>query len=85
MPKARVIDVVNRDEDANFGAFANHILAEGDSWFAWSHLNARPSSNLLKEMDFERKTVIFNYALSGDVIRNMGDRSEERRVGKECA
>ena len=71
MAKPRVVNVQFNNEQIFFGEFANHILAEGDSWFGWAHLNLAPSSNLLEELRFERATVVVSYAFSGDTIRNM--------------
>ena len=71
MPAPDVIDVQFRDTPVTFGAYKNHILAEGDSWFAWSQLVAKPSANLLRKLVFADKTVIVNCAYSGDIIATM--------------
>lgn len=83
MAKARVVNVQFNDEQVFFGDYANHLLAEGDSWFAWAHLNLKPSSNILEQLQFTRKTVVVSYAFTGDVIRNMGDISRNPSIGFE--
>jgi hypothetical protein len=40
------------DETIFFSEYTNHLLAEGDSWYAWAHLNLHPSSNILEQLDF---------------------------------
>lgn len=73
MAKPRVVNIQFNDEPVDFGRYRNHLLAEGDSWFAWAHLNLKPSSNLLEQLQFTQKSVVVSCAYSGDVIRNMGD------------
>ena len=73
MVKPRVVNVQFNNERVYWGDYANHILAEGDSWFGWAHLNLKPSSNLLEELRLERATVVVSYAYSGDTMRNMAD------------
>jgi len=71
----KVFDIQFHDEEndpISFGAYASHILAEGDSWFAWAQLSGAPSSNLLRELTFADKTMVINCAYSGDVIDTMG-------------
>jgi hypothetical protein len=74
MAKARVVNVQFNDEQPNFAEYANRLLAEGDSWFAWAHLNLVPSSNILEQLEFRDPTVIISLAYSGDVIRNMSNK-----------
>ena len=73
MAKARVVNVQFNDEQPTFAQYTNRLLAEGDSWFAWAHMNRKPSSNILEELQFLDPTVIVSLAYSGDVISNMGD------------
>ncbi len=73
MAKARVVNTQFNDEEIHFGDYTHHLLAEGDSWYAWAHLNLHPSSNLLEQLEFRDPTVIVNLAYSGDVMRNMSD------------
>src|SRR5258705_5714150 len=75
MAKSRVVNVQFNDETIFFGEYTNHLLAEGDSWFAWAHLNLHPSSNILEQLKFRDSTVIVSLAYTGDVIRNMSDES----------
>lgn len=74
MPQPRVVNVqLNPEEFIFFGDYGVHILAEGDSWFAWSQLNLVPSSNILQQLDFDAPSLVVNYAYSGDTIRRMAD------------
>ncbi len=83
MAKPRVVNVQFNNEQIFWGEYANHILAEGDSWFGWAHMNLVPSSNLLEELRFEKSTVVVSYAYSGDTIRNMGDLSSNGAFAEE--
>lgn len=69
--------------EPDFGLFAQHLLAEGDSWFAWSRLDFRPSSNILEALEFDRKTLIVNHAYSGDRIHYMGKSATNPAFGFE--
>ena len=51
--------------------YANLLLAEGDSWFAWGYMNLRPSPNVLASMTFRNSTATLSYAYSGDTIGDM--------------
>lgn len=73
MAKPRVVNTQFNDETIYFSEYTNHLLAEGDSWYGWAHLNLNPSSNIPEQLDFRDSTVIVNLAYSGDVIRNMSD------------
>jgi lysophospholipase L1-like esterase len=74
MPQPRVVNVqLNPEELISFADYGIRILAEGDSWFAWSQLNLVPSSNLLQQLDFDAPSLVVNYAYSGDTIRRMAD------------
>lgn len=73
MAKARVVNVQFVDEDINFNQYTHRMLAEGDSWFAWAHLNIKPSSNILEQLEFREPAVIVNLAYSGDVIADISD------------
>ncbi len=55
----------------NQNAYANLLLAEGDSWFAWGYLNVKPSPNVLTSMDFVKRTATISYAYSGDTVGDM--------------
>lgn len=74
MPQPRVVNVkVNPNEDYSLGDYSIRLLAEGDSWFAWSYLNLKPSSNLLQQLDFDKSAIVVSFAYSGDTIRRMVD------------
>src|SRR5471030_876799 len=74
MAHARVVNIeMIADETFDLDQYPIRLLAEGDSWFAWSQLNLKPSSNLLRELEFERAAIVINYAYSGDTIRHMAD------------
>ena len=75
MAKARVVNTQFNDETVDFTQYANHLLAEGDSWYAWAHMNLAPSSNIPEQLEFQQPTVIVNLAYSGDVIGNMSEAS----------
>ena len=83
MAKPRVVNVQFNNEQIFWGEYANHILAEGDSWFGWAHMNLVPSSNLLEELRFEKSTVVVSYAYSGDTITNMADLSSNSAFAEE--
>jgi len=83
MAKPRIVNVQFNNESVFWGEYANRILAEGDSWFGWAHLNLKPSSNLLEELRFEQSTVIVSYAYSGDTIRNMADLCSNSAFARE--
>ncbi len=73
MAKARIVNIQFNDETIDFPQYTNHLLAEGDSWYAWAHLNLDPSSNIPEQLEFRDPTVIVNLAYSGDVISNISD------------
>ena len=75
MAKPRVVNTQFNDERLFFSDYANHLLAEGDSWYGWAHLNLVPSSNVPDQLEFRDSTIIVNLAYSGDVMRNMSDTS----------
>ena len=83
MADKTVFNAFSNQAEPDFGTFAQHLLAEGDSWFAWSRLDFRPSSNILEALEFDRKTLIVNLAFTGDVIRNMGDSATNPGLGFE--
>ena len=78
-----VFNAWDNKPEPDFGLFAQHLLAEGDSWFAWSRLDFRPSSNILEALEFDRKTLIVNLAYTGDVMRNMGNSATNPALGSE--
>ncbi|MCU0805941.1 MAG: SGNH/GDSL hydrolase family protein [Burkholderiales bacterium] len=65
-----VTDTQSGDPDTSPGAFEARILAEGDSWFT---IGAIPSSNLLFELRFPRRTAVVNIAYPGDTIVRIAD------------
>lgn len=73
MAKARVVNVQFNDEPIDFTQYDHRMIAEGDSWFAWAHLNIEPSSNILEQLEFREPAVIVNLAYSGDVISDISD------------
>jgi hypothetical protein len=75
MAKPRVVNTQFNDETVFFGEYTNHLLAEGDSWYAWAHLNLAPSSNIPEQLEFRDSTVIVNLAYSGEIVRNMSGAS----------
>ena len=77
MAKARVVNLQFNNETIDFSQYTNHLLAEGDSWFAWAHLNLMPSSNVPEQLEFVDPTVIVNLAYSGDVVSHMADKSSD--------
>ncbi|MBE7422336.1 MAG: hypothetical protein HS110_07915 [Zoogloeaceae bacterium] len=50
---------------AHFNDYAQRLLAEGDSWFAWAYLGFDVSPSLLTELRFGRRTATLCYACSG--------------------
>jgi lysophospholipase L1-like esterase len=73
MAKARVVNVQFNDEQVDFNQYDYRLLGEGDSWFAWAHLNLTPSSNILEQLEFRKPAVIVSLAYSGDVIRDISN------------
>lgn len=73
MPKARIVNVQFNDEQVDFSPYQHRLLAEGDSWFAWSQFSLAPSSNVLEQLEFAAPAVIVSLAYSGDVIRDISD------------
>lgn len=73
MAKARVVNVQFNDEPVDFSSYDYRLLADGDSWFAWSQFNLAPSSNILEQLAFRKPAVIVSLAYSGDVIRDISD------------
>jgi lysophospholipase L1-like esterase len=73
MAKARVVNVQFNDEQIDFNQYDYRLLGEGDSWFAWAHLNLAPSSNVLEQLTFRKPAVVVSLAYSGDVIRDISD------------
>ena len=73
MAKARVVNVQFNDEQIDFSQYTHRLLAEGDSWFAWAHLNLVPSSSIVEQLEFRKPAVIVNLAYSGEVIHDISD------------
>jgi lysophospholipase L1-like esterase len=65
-----VADTQSGEPDTSPGTFDARVLAEGDSWFT---IGAIPSSNLLFELRFPRRTAVVNIAYPGDTIVHMTD------------
>lgn len=61
-------------------SFVKRILCEGDSWFS---IGAIPSSNLLFGLKFAQSTLVYNLAVPGDTIRNMGSITSNKELAKE--
>jgi lysophospholipase L1-like esterase len=73
MAKARVVNVEFNDEQIAFSDYRHRLLGEGDSWYSWAHLNLKPSSNILEQLEFRHPAVVVSLAYSGDVISNISD------------
>lgn len=54
-----------------FAHYAQLLLAEGDSWFAWGYLGLNTAPNLLNRLQFAKPTATLNYAYSGHTIGDM--------------
>jgi hypothetical protein len=65
-----VADTQSGNPDTSPGTFDARILAEGDSWLT---IGAIPSSNLLFELRFPRRTAVVNIAYPGDTIVHIAD------------
>jgi lysophospholipase L1-like esterase len=55
----------------HFNNYAQLLLAEGDSWFAWGYLDFDVAPNLLNRLGFSRRTATLSYAYSGHTIGDM--------------
>jgi lysophospholipase L1-like esterase len=55
----------------HFNDYAQLLLAEGDSWFAWGYLGFDVQPNLLNRLEFERRTATLNHAYSGHTVGDM--------------
>jgi lysophospholipase L1-like esterase len=55
----------------HFNDYAQLILAEGDSWFAWAYLGLDVSPSILNRLQFVRRTATLNYAYSGHTVGDM--------------
>lgn len=55
----------------HFNNYAQLLLAEGDSWFAWGYLGFDVAPNILNRLNFGKKTATLNYAYSGHTIGDM--------------
>lgn len=55
----------------HFNHYAQLLLAEGDSWFAWGYLGLDVPPNLLNRLTFAKKTATLNYAYSGHTLHDM--------------
>lgn len=52
----------------HFNDYAQILLAEGDSWFAWAYLGLDISPSILNRLQFVRRTATLSYAYSGHTI-----------------
>lgn len=55
----------------HFGNYAQLLLAEGDSWFAWAFLGFGVSPSILTALQFDRSTATLCYAYSGHTLHDM--------------
>jgi len=55
----------------HFNDYAQLLLAEGDSWFAWAWMGFDVSPSILTELAFDRRTATLCYAYSGDTSGDM--------------
>lgn len=55
----------------HFNDYAQRLLAEGDSWFAWAYMGFDVSPSILTELAFDRRTATLCYAYSGNTSGDM--------------
>jgi lysophospholipase L1-like esterase len=55
----------------HFNDYAQLLLAEGDSWFAWAYLGFDVSPSILTALKFDRSTATLCYAYSGQTSGDM--------------
>jgi len=55
----------------HFNDYAQILLAEGDSWFAWAYLGLDVSPSILNRLQFVRRTATLSYAYSGHTSGDM--------------
>ena len=55
----------------HFNDYAQLLLAEGDSWFAWAYMGFDVSPSILTELAFDRRTATLCYAYSGHTSGEM--------------
>jgi lysophospholipase L1-like esterase len=55
----------------HFNDYAQLLLAEGDSWFAWAYLGFDVSPSILNALKFDRRTATLCYAYSGHTSGDM--------------
>ena len=55
----------------HFNDYAQLLLAEGDSWFAWAWLGFDVSPSILNALKFDRRTATLCYAYSGHTSGDM--------------
>ncbi|WP_194726339.1 SGNH/GDSL hydrolase family protein [Noviherbaspirillum malthae] len=74
MRKAEVVNIQRGgSSDISYADYDITILAEGDSWFSWGELNLMPSSNILEQLRFPKRSLVVNYAYAGDTTRRIVD------------
>ena len=55
----------------DFNSYAQLLLAEGDSWFAWAYLGFDVSPSILNALKFDNRTATLCYAYSGHTSGDM--------------
>jgi len=55
----------------HFNDYAQLLLAEGDSWFAWAYMGFDVSPSILNALTFNRSTATLSYAYSGHTSGDM--------------
>ncbi len=55
----------------HFNDYAQLLLAEGDSWFAWAYLGFDVSPSILNALKFDKRTATLCYAYSGHTSGDM--------------
>lgn len=74
MKKAEVVNIQRGgSSDIFYADYDVTVLAEGDSWFSWGELNLMPSSNILEQLRFPKRSLVMNYAYAGDTTRRIVD------------
>lgn len=74
MPQANAIfwpELQPAQMPPHFNNFAQLLLAEGDSWFAWAYMGFDISPSILNALTFNRSTATLCYAYSGHTSGDM--------------
>jgi hypothetical protein len=64
-------DFMSRETPPALEQFSRRYLAEGDSWFTIGTLNFFDASNLLYELELERRSAVISAAYPGDTLQHM--------------